>query len=94
MSGGRVKNSILSPEVRVNSYSQVDDCILMSSVDIGRHARLRRVIVDKSVRIPPGIEIGYNPNEDQRRFKVTEFRVVVIPRNACFWIRIVVRRNQ
>jgi glucose-1-phosphate adenylyltransferase len=85
VSGGRVKNSILSPEVRVNSYSDVEECILMNGVDVGRRARLRRVIVDKNVRIPPGVEIGYNPEEDRRRFSVTDDGVVVIPRNACFW---------
>jgi glucose-1-phosphate adenylyltransferase len=85
VSGGRVKNSILSPEVRINSYSEVDECILMNAVDVGRNARLRRVIVDKNVHIPQGIEIGYNPEEDRRRFSVTEEGVVVIPRNACFW---------
>lgn len=85
VSGGRVKNSILSPEVRINSYSNVEDCILMHGVDVGRHARLRRVIVDKYVHIPPGVEIGYNPEEDRRRFTVTESGIVVIPRNACFW---------
>jgi glucose-1-phosphate adenylyltransferase len=85
ISGGRVKNSILSPEVRINSYSTVHECILMNGVDIGRHAKLNRVIVDKYVHIPPGIEIGYNLEEDRRRFTVTESGVVVIPRNACFW---------
>jgi glucose-1-phosphate adenylyltransferase len=85
VSGGRVKNSILSPEVRINSYSQVDDCILMHGVDVGRHAKLRRVIVDKYVHIPPGVEIGYNLEEDRRRFTVTDSGVVVIPRNAGFW---------
>jgi glucose-1-phosphate adenylyltransferase len=85
VSGGRVKNSILSPEVRINSYSDVDQCILMNAVDVGRYAKLHRVIVDKYVRIPPGIEIGYNTEEDRRRFSVTDSGVVVIPRNACFW---------
>jgi glucose-1-phosphate adenylyltransferase len=85
ISGGRVKNSILSPEVRINSYSQVEDCILMNGVDVGRYARLNRVIVDKYVQIPPGTEIGFNPEEDRKRFTVTESGVVVIPRNACFW---------
>jgi glucose-1-phosphate adenylyltransferase len=85
VSGGQVRNSILSPEVRINSYSHVEDCILMNGVDVGRHARLRRVIVDKYVHIPPAIEIGYNLEEDRRRFSVTESGVVVIPRNACFW---------
>jgi glucose-1-phosphate adenylyltransferase len=69
----------------VNSYSDVEECILMNGVDVGRRARLRRVIVDKNVRIPPGVEIGYNPEEDRRRFSVTDDGVVVIPRNACFW---------
>jgi glucose-1-phosphate adenylyltransferase len=85
ISGGRVKNSVLSPEVRINSYSSVEDCILMNGVDIGRHAKLRRVIVDKYVHIPPGVEIGYNLEEDRRRFSMTDSGVVVIPRNACFW---------
>jgi glucose-1-phosphate adenylyltransferase len=84
VSGGRVKNSVLSPEVRINSYSEIDQCILMNGVDVGRHAKLHRVIVDKYVRIPPHIEIGYNPAEDRRRFTVTDSGVVVIPRNACF----------
>ena len=79
-----MKNSVLSPEVRINSYSEIDQCILMNGVDVGRHARLRSVIVDKYVRIPPGIEIGYNPEEDRRRFTVTDSGV----------IRIVPRRNQ
>ncbi len=85
VSGGRVHDSILSPEVRINSYSTVDDCILMHGVDVGRHAKLRRVVVDKYVHIPPGVQIGYNLDEDRRRFTVTESGIVVIPRNACFW---------
>ena len=85
ISGGRVRNSIISPEVRINSYSQVDDCILMNGVNVGLHAKLRRVIIDKNVQIPPGVQIGYNLEEDRRRFTVTDSGVVVIPRNAAFW---------
>jgi glucose-1-phosphate adenylyltransferase len=85
ISGGKVRNSILSPEVRINSFSQVESCILMNGVDVGRHARLNRVIIDKNVHIPPGTEIGYNLEEDRRRFTVTDSGVVVIPRNASFW---------
>jgi len=84
ISGGRVRNSILSPEVRINSYSQVEDCILMHGVDVGRRARLKRVIIDKNVRIPPGVEIGWNLEEDRRRFTVTDSGIVVIPRNTTF----------
>ena len=79
-----MRNSVLSPEVRINSYSQVDDCILMNGVDIGRYAKLRRVIIDKNVHIPQGMEIGYNLEADRRRFTVTESGVVVIPRNTTF----------
>jgi glucose-1-phosphate adenylyltransferase len=57
----------------------------MHGVDVGRHAKLRRVIIDKNVKIPPGVEIGYNLDEDRKHFTVTDSGVVVIPRNAAFW---------
>lgn len=82
VSGGRVERSILSPLVRVNSYARVVESVLMDGVDVGRHARIRRAIVDKGVRIPPGCVIGEDPEEDRKRFLVTEGGVVVIPRDA------------
>jgi glucose-1-phosphate adenylyltransferase len=79
VSGGRVLRSILSPNVRVNSYAQVDDSILLDGVDVGRHCRIRRAIVDKEVKIPQNTTIGHNLDEDRRRgFTVTEQGVVVI----------------
>src|SRR5436305_2350204 len=79
ISGGHVRHSILSPNVRVNSYAMVEDSILFSTVDVGRHSRIRRAIVDKDVRIPPGTTIGYDLEHDRRRgFTVTEQGVVVI----------------
>jgi glucose-1-phosphate adenylyltransferase len=78
LSGGRVQNSILSPNVRVNSYSEVHDSILMENVDIGRHCKVRRAIIDKDVTLPAGTEIGYNPDEDRKRFHVTPSGIVVI----------------
>ena len=80
ISGGRVERSILSPDVRINSYSLVQDSILFDRVDVGRHARIRRAIIDKDVKIPPGFSIGYNPNEDKERFMVTDTGIVVIPK--------------
>src|SRR5450759_3031954 len=53
ISGGTIHRSILFPRVRINSYSNVEECVLMDGVDVGRYARLRRVIVDRGVRIPP-----------------------------------------
>ena len=78
LSGGRVQNSVLSPNVRVNSYTEVHDSILMENVDVGRHCRIRRAIIDKDVVIAPGTEIGYNLDEDRKRFHVTPSGIVVI----------------
>lgn len=78
ISGGQIHRSVLSPEVRVNSYSRVEESVLFSGVDVGRHARLRRVIVEKGVRIPPFTEIGYDLERDARLFRVTPSGVVVV----------------
>jgi glucose-1-phosphate adenylyltransferase len=79
ISGGHVRRSILSPNVRVNSYALVENSILFSTVDVGRHSRIRRAIIDKDVHIPPGTTIGYDLEHDRRRgFTVTEQGVVVI----------------
>jgi len=82
VSGGRVQNSVLSPNVRVNSYSEVLDSILMENVDIGRHSRIRRAIIDKDVVIPPETEIGYNLAEDRKRYHVTPSGIVVIAKGT------------
>ncbi len=79
ISGGKVSRSVISPNVRVNSYSLVEDSILFEGVDIGRHARVRRAILDKGVHIPEGMSVGYDLDEDRRRgFTVTESGIVVI----------------
>ena len=79
ISGGHVRRSILSPNVRVNSYAFVEDSILFDGVDVGRHCRIRRAIIDKDVKIPQNTTIGYDLDHDrQRGFTVTEQGVVVI----------------
>ena len=82
ISGGRVERSILSPDVRINSYSLVEDSILFDRVEVGRRSRIRRAIIDKAVMIPPGFSVGYDLEEDAKRFTVTESGVVVIPKGA------------
>lgn len=82
LSGGRVQKSILSPFVRINSYAQVTDSILFENVSVGRHAKLHRTIVDKDVTIPEGMQIGFFPEEDRKRFTVTESGIVVISKRA------------
>lgn len=78
ISGGVVRRSILSPRVRVNSYSEVTDSVLFDEVSVGRGAVVRNAIVDKLVRIPEGYEIGVDPAADAERFTISEGGVVVI----------------
>ncbi|MCM8829762.1 MAG: glucose-1-phosphate adenylyltransferase [Candidatus Omnitrophica bacterium] len=81
ISGGKVYHSVLSPNVRINSYSEVTDSILFENVNIGRYAKIRRTIIDKNVVVPPNTEIGYNLEEDRKKFVVSEGGIVVIPKN-------------
>ena len=82
LSGGRVKRSVISSNVRVNSYASVEESILFQGVNIGRHARIRRAIIDKGVSIPAEMEIGYDLEVDRRRgFTISPGGIVVISRN-------------
>jgi glucose-1-phosphate adenylyltransferase len=79
VSGGKVIRSLLSPMTRINSYALVEDSILFDNVEIGRGAKLRRVIVDKDVYIPPGTMIGFDHEHDRMRgFTVSDGGVVVV----------------
>ena len=78
LSGGTVKGSILGRGVRVHTGAQVEDSILFDNVDIGRHSKIKRAILDKNVRIPEGTTIGYDLDEDKKRYYVTESGIVVV----------------
>jgi glucose-1-phosphate adenylyltransferase len=80
LSGGRVENSVISPGVRVNSYALVSESILFHDVVVGMRARVKRAIIDKNVRIPDGMKIGYDLEQDRKRFYVSEGGIVVIPK--------------
>jgi glucose-1-phosphate adenylyltransferase len=80
ISGGRLDRSVVFHKVRLNSYSAVDQSVLFPGVDVGRRAQLRRCIVDKGVRIPPGERIGFDLEEDAERFTVSPEGVVVVSR--------------
>ena len=76
-----MKNSILSPDVRVNSYSEVDQSILFSHVSIGRRCRVRRAIVDRDVHLPEGTTIGFDAEADRQRYFVTDSGITVVTRD-------------
>ena len=82
LAGGRAVRSVLSHYVRISSFALVEDAVLFENVHIGRHARIRRAIIDKDVHVPEGMVIGYNNEEDRRRFTVTDTGIVVISKGA------------
>jgi glucose-1-phosphate adenylyltransferase len=81
VSGSRVAGCVLGPNVRVHSFCSINESILMPGVRVGRHARIRRAILDRDVFVPRGALIGYDPEEDRRRHTVTERGVVVVTKN-------------
>ena len=79
VSGGEVRQSVLSPGVRVHSRAVIEGSVLLNGVDVGRGAHLRRVIIDKGVVVPPGTRIGIDHDEDRARgFHVSGAGVVVL----------------
>lgn len=79
VSGGQLERTIVGPDSRINSYAQVVDSILFEGVNVGRHAKIRRAIIDKGVHVPAGIEIGYDADLDRNRgFTVTDTGLTVI----------------
>jgi glucose-1-phosphate adenylyltransferase len=81
ISGATVRKCVISPDVRVNSYAEVESCIIFSHVNIGRHCRIRRAIVDRDVHIPEGSVIGYDVEEDRRNYFVTDSGITVVTRD-------------
>jgi glucose-1-phosphate adenylyltransferase len=78
ISGSAVVDSLLFSNVRVHSYSQVNASVLLPEVEVGRHCRISRAVIDRGCRIPPGTVIGEDPDEDARRFRVTEKGIVLV----------------
>jgi glucose-1-phosphate adenylyltransferase len=78
VSGSTVKHSLLFSDVRVNSYSLIEDSVLLPNVDVGRYVTLKRVIVDKNCKIPEGMEIGVNLELDRKRFRVSPNGITLV----------------
>jgi glucose-1-phosphate adenylyltransferase len=82
LSGGHIDRSILFPKVRVSSFSRIDESILMHGVHVDRYAMIRKAIIDKGVYVPPHHEIGYDLEEDAKKFYVSDGGVVVVPKGT------------
>jgi glucose-1-phosphate adenylyltransferase len=80
VSGGRVKGSVLGYDVRVNSYCDVEDSIIFNHVNVGRHSRIRKAIIDRHVSLPEGTVIGYDAEADRKKYQITDDGVVVVVR--------------
>ena len=80
ISGGHVRRSVLFSKVHIHSYADVDEAVLLPDVDVGRHCKLRKVVIDNGCVIPPGMQIGYDAAEDARRFYRSEGGVVLVTR--------------
>ena len=78
ISGATVKRSLLFSSVNVHSWARVEDSVILPNVDIGRHAVIRRCVIDKNVRIPEGLCIGLDPDEDRKRFFVSPGGVTLV----------------
>ncbi|MEL7496689.1 MAG: glucose-1-phosphate adenylyltransferase [Planctomycetota bacterium] len=83
LSGGRVERSVLGPQVRINSYAKVSDSILFDRVSVGRHAEIRRAIIDKDVHVPERAKIGVDRELDLARgFTVTDSGITVVGKSS------------
>jgi glucose-1-phosphate adenylyltransferase len=78
VSGSTVRNSLLFSSVRVHSYCTINESVLLPEVEVGRGAILSRVVVDQGARIPPGLRVGIEPDEDRKRFHVTDKGITLI----------------
>jgi glucose-1-phosphate adenylyltransferase len=78
VSGATIRRSLLFSNVRVHSYSTIEDSVILPNVDIGRHVVLRRAVVDKHCKLPEGLVVGLDRAADRQRFHVTDAGVTLI----------------
>lgn len=81
ISGARIQDSLLFNQVRANSYSSLKQAVVLPQCEIGRHARLTKVVVDRGCHIPDNLVVGEDPDADARRFHRTESGVTLITRD-------------
>jgi len=81
VSGGSVQNCVLSPDVRVNSFTEIENSILFAHVNVGRSCRIRKAIIDRNVHIPEGTTIGYDAEADREQYFVTDSGITIVTRD-------------
>ncbi len=85
ISGAVVRNSILSQDVRVNSYADIESSIIFTHCNIGRHCRIKRAIIDRDVHLPEGTVIGYDQEQDRKNYFVTPSGLTVVTRDLSLY---------
>ncbi len=81
VSGSTVKRSLLFSKVRINSYCEIDEAVILPSVIVNRYCKIKKAIIDRSCEIPEGMVIGFNHDDDRANgFRVTEKGVVLVTR--------------
>jgi glucose-1-phosphate adenylyltransferase len=78
ISGATVRRSLLFSNVKINSFAKVEDSVVLPEVNIGRYCRIRRAVIDRGTDIPEGMVIGEHPEEDRKRFRVTDRGIVLL----------------
>lgn len=78
VTGAMVRHSVLFSNVRVHSYSTIEDAVILSDVEINQNCTIKRCVIDKGTMIPEGTEIGVNPEEDAKRFHISENGIVLV----------------
>ena len=79
ISGARVNGSVVSPDVHVHSYTEIEDSVILDGVQIGRNCRIEKTIIDKNVVVPEGVSIGVDREHDLARgFSVTESGITIV----------------
>jgi len=78
ISGAQVRHSLLFSNVKINSFSTLEDAVILPEVEIGRHCHIKRAVIDKGCQIPEGMVIGEDPKEDAKRFHVTPGGVALV----------------
>ncbi len=81
ISGAHVQRSLLFTNVRVNSFAWVEDSVVLPDVDVGRHCRIHRAVIDKGCKLPEGLVIGEDLEHDKKRFHLTESGITLVTRD-------------